>query len=69
MLSTYIWKRGILSGGKDRAVSRNLQADRYMSSSFWRNRAPFLPPRPPPARPTALKIEMEGGKRVRTELK
>lgn len=32
---SYIWKSGIFSGGKARAVSRNLQADRYMSNSGW----------------------------------
>lgn len=33
--SAYIWKSGILSGGKAKDVSRNLQADRYMSNSAW----------------------------------
>lgn len=30
---TYIWNRGIFCGGNARNVSRNLQADRYMSNS------------------------------------
>lgn len=32
---TYIWNNGILSGGKESAVSRNLQADKYKTSSLW----------------------------------
>lgn len=32
---TYIWNNGILSGGKESAVSRNLQADKYKMSSLW----------------------------------
>lgn len=31
---TYIWNSGILSGGKESAVSRNLHADKYMSKLF-----------------------------------
>lgn len=42
-LGSYIWKRGILPGGKAREVSRNLQADRYMSKSAWEKfTGPFL---------------------------
>lgn len=32
---TYIWNNGILSGGKESAVSKNLQADKYKMSSLW----------------------------------
>lgn len=43
LLSSYSWKRGIFSGGKAREVSRNLQADRYMSKSAWEKfTGPFL---------------------------
>jgi hypothetical protein len=31
---TYIWNNGILSGGKESAVSKNLQADKYKMSSL-----------------------------------
>lgn len=40
---SYIWKRGIFSGGIAREVSRNLQADKYMSNSGWEKfTGPFL---------------------------
>lgn len=46
-LQSYIWNSGIFSGGNVSEVSRNLQAEKYMSNSAWekftgpfRSRAP-----------------------------